>query len=175
MTQGGGQAGEAAGGTGTPLEGTRRVVIWIDADACPGEIREIVFRASERLQLPVCLVANRPIASHPSSLVRSIQVPKDFNAADAFIAASIGAGDIVVTGDVPLAAAVADKGGLAISSRGEVFDAESAGEKLSLRDFYQELRGGGLIQGGPPPFSAADRHQFAAALDRELTKRLKGL
>ena len=148
--------------------------IWIDADACPGEIREIVFRASERLQLPVCLVANRVISPPRSPLIRSVQVGRDFNAADAYIAQSMGAGDIVITGDVPLAAAVAEKGGVAISIRGEVFDEENAKEKLSLRDFYQDLRSGGLIQGGPAPFSPLDRHRFAAALDRELTKRLKG-
>lgn len=148
--------------------------IWIDADACPGEIREIVFRASERLQLSVCLVANRKVSLPQSSLIRSVQVGRDFNAADQHIAQSMGARDIVITGDVPLAAQVAERGGVAISPRGEVFDAENAGEKLSIRDFYQELRGGGLIQGGPPPFSPLDRHRFAAALDRELTKRLKG-
>ena len=148
--------------------------IWIDADACPGEIREIVFRASERLQLPVCLVANRGMPLPKSPLIRTVQVGRDFNAADQHIAEAMSAGDIVITGDVPLAAAVAEKGGVAISIRGEIFDAENAKEKLSLRDFYQDLRSGGLIQGGPAPFSPLDRHRFASALDRELTKRLKG-
>ncbi|MBI3126431.1 MAG: YaiI/YqxD family protein [Candidatus Tectomicrobia bacterium] len=147
--------------------------IWIDADACPGEIRDIVFRASERLQLPVCFVANRRVTLPESPLIRSVLVGRDFNAADKHIAEAMGAGDIVVTADVPLAAAVAEKGGVSISPRGEVFDSENAQEKLSLRDFYQDLRSGGLIQGGPAPFSPLDRHRFASALDRELTKRLK--
>ena len=143
--------------------------IWIDADACPQAIREIVFRASKRLSLPVIFVANRAVAPHRSALITSVQVGKGLDAADAHIAEAVVPGDIVVTADIPLAAKVVGKGAAAIDPRGDVFSQENIGERLALRDLLQGLRAGGMVTGGPAPFSNSDRQRFANAFDRLLT------
>ena len=148
--------------------------IWIDADACPRDIREIVYRASERLELPVCLVANSYMSFPDSPLISLNVVSKGFDAADDHIAGEVSPEDIVITADVPLAARIVERGTVAIDPRGEVFDEENAGERLSVRNLMQELRSGGLVQGGPPQMDPKDTHKFASALDRELTKRRKG-
>jgi hypothetical protein len=148
--------------------------IWIDADACPQAIREIVFRASKRLELPVVFVANRAVAPHRSALITSVQVGKNLDAADAHIAEAAAPGDVVVTADIPLAAKVVGKGAMAIDPRGDVFSEENIGERLALRDLLQGLRAGGMVTGGPAPFSNSDRQRFANAFDKLLTAAIRG-
>ncbi|PYQ12932.1 MAG: YaiI/YqxD family protein [Acidobacteria bacterium] len=143
--------------------------IWMDADACPQAIRDIVFRASRRLQVPVTFVANRAIAPHPSPLITSVRVGKELDAADAHIALWVEQGDIVITADIPLAAKVVVKGAVAIDPRGDVHTEENVGERLSVRNLLQGLRAEGLVTGGPAQFSNSDRQRFANALDRLLT------
>ena len=147
--------------------------IWIDADACPRDIREIVYRASVRLEIPVCLVANSDMNFPESPLISLKVVSKGFDAADNHIAEEVLPDDIVITADVPLAARIVERGTIAIDPRGEVFDEDNAGERLSVRNLMQELRSGGLVQGGPPQMDSLDTHKFASAFDRELTKKRK--
>jgi len=148
--------------------------IWIDADACPRVIKEILFRASERLQVPVCLVANTSLARHNSRLVESIVVGEGFDIADDYIADHAGSDDLVITADIPLAARVVANGGVALDPRGDLYTEENVGERLSVRDLMAELRSGGLVQGGPPQFSLTDRQKFASSLDRVLTRMVRG-
>lgn len=148
--------------------------IWIDADACPRVIKEIIFRASERLQMPVSLVANSSLAKHNSRLVESIVVADGFDIADDYIAEHAAATDLVITADIPLAARIVAKGGIALDPRGELYTEENVGERLSIRDLMMELRSGGLVQGGPAQFSMTDRQKFASSLDRILTQMMRG-
>jgi uncharacterized protein YaiI (UPF0178 family) len=148
--------------------------IWIDADACPRVIKEIVFRASERLGIPVCLVANQPLTKHHTDLVTSVVVADGFDVADDYIVEQATPQDLVVTADIPLAARIVEKGALGLDPRGELYTEENVGERLSMRDLMQELRGAGMVQGGPAQFSNTDRQRFASSLDRELTRMLKG-
>jgi uncharacterized protein YaiI (UPF0178 family) len=148
--------------------------IWIDADACPRVIKEIVFRASERLEIPVCLVANNVLAKHHSRLITSVVVDDGFDMADDYIAEHATPQDLVITADIPLAARIVEKGALGLDPRGELYSEENVGERLSMRDLMQELRGAGMIQGGPGPFSNTDRQRFASSLDCVLTRMLKG-
>ncbi|MBC8018413.1 MAG: YaiI/YqxD family protein [Verrucomicrobia bacterium] len=148
--------------------------IWIDADACPRVIKEIVFRAAERLQVPVCLVANTSLQKHHTALVTSVVVADGFDVADDYIAEHATPQDLVVTADIPLAARIVEKGALGLDPRGELYSEENVGERLSMRDLMQELRGTGMIQGGPGQFSNTDRQRFASSLDRVLTRMLKG-
>lgn len=148
--------------------------IWIDADACPRIIKEIVFRASERLQLPVCLVANTDLSKAHSRLVTSVVVAAGFDAADDHIVLHAAPEDLVITADIPLAARIVAKGGVALDPRGELYTEENVGERLSMRDLMQELRSGGLVQGGPAQFSLTDRQRFASSLDRLLTRMARG-
>lgn len=149
--------------------------IWVDADACPRVIKEIIFRASERLELPVVLVANTSLARHDSELIESVVVADGFDVADDYIAEHAMADDLVITADIPLAARVVDKGGIALDPRGELYSGENIGERLAMRNLMMELRGGGLVQGGPAPFSLNDRQRFASTLDRILTMLLRGM
>ncbi len=144
--------------------------IWIDADACPRVIKEIVFRASERLGLPVILVANKELTKHNSRLVESIVVADGFDVADDYIAEHASAEDLVVTADIPLAARIVDSGGVALDPRGELYTEENIGERLSMRDLMMELRADGFAQGGPSQFSLVDRQRFASHLDRILSR-----
>lgn len=148
--------------------------IWVDADACPRIIKEILFRASLRLEVPVCLVANKSLAKHNSNLVESIVVPGGFDIADDYIAEHAGSNDLVITADIPLAARIVAKGGVALDPRGELYTEENVGERLSIRDLMMELRSGGLIQGGPAQFNMTDRQKFASSLDRLLSRMVKG-
>lgn len=149
------------------------MIIWIDADACPRVIKEIVFRASERLNLPVCLVANKPLTRHHSRLVSSVVVANGFDLADDYIVEQITSHDLVITADIPLAARIVAKGALGIDPRGELYSEETVGERLSMRDLLQSLRADGLVRGGPGQFGMIDRQRFASSLDRVLTRMLK--
>lgn len=142
--------------------------IWVDADACPGVIKDILYRAAERLQINTTLVANQMLRTPPSPWIRAVQVPGGFDVADDEIVARVRAGDLVITADIPLAAAVLDKGGHVLDPRGERYSADNIRERLSMRGFMEDLRSSGVDTGGPPPFSHADRQNFANALDRLL-------
>lgn len=147
--------------------------IWVDADACPRVIKEIIFRASERLQVEVCLVANKALTKHHSDFVTSVVVPEGFDLADDYIADHATPRDMVITADIPLAARIVEIGGVALDPRGELYTEENVGERLSVRDLMQELRGGGLLQGGPGQFGLVDRQRFASSFDRTLTRLTK--
>jgi len=146
------------------------VQIWVDADACPGEIKELLFRAAERRMIKVTLVANQPMRVPRSRFIDSLLVPSGMNVADRQIVERIASGDLVITADIPLAADVVAKGGLALNPRGTLYTNENVGELLASRNLIDELRGAGLITGGPSNFSAKDRQAFANQLDRWLTK-----
>jgi uncharacterized protein len=147
--------------------------IWVDADACPGPVRDILLRASQRLKVPIVFVANRPLTLPRSELVSTVQVGAGLDVADRHLAASAQGGDLAVTQDIPLAALLVPKGVVVLDPRGELFTGENIAERLSVRNFMQELRESGVMTGGPSGFSAQDRQQFAAALDRELTRLQK--
>jgi len=148
--------------------------IWIDADACPRVIKEIIFRASTRLLVPVCLVANKKLSRHDTGLISSIVVGEGFDVADDYIAEHAAPEDLVITADIPLAARIVANGGVALDPRGELYTEENVGERLSIRDLMMELRSGGLVQGGPAQFGLTDRQRFASSLDRQLTLMLRG-
>ncbi len=148
------------------------MTIWVDGGACPGVIRDILYRAADRLGLPLVLVANQPLRPPRSPNVRAVQVPGGFDEADRHIIDQSGSGDLVVPADIPLAAAVIERGGKALTPRGEVLDAGNVGPRLAMGNLMDELRGSGTdTGGGPPPLSARDRQRFAAGLDRLLSKR----
>jgi uncharacterized protein YaiI (UPF0178 family) len=142
--------------------------IWVDADACPVAIKEILFRAAERLKLPLTLVANRLLRVPPSPYIRALQVPMGFDVADRHIVQVAAAGDLVITADIPLAAALVAKNVLVLDPRGERYDADSIGERLAMRDFMEVMRGAGADLAGPSALSQADRQAFARQLDRLL-------
>jgi len=144
--------------------------IWIDADACPSVVKDIVFRAAERLHIPTVLVANRPLRTPPSRFIRAVQVAAGFDVADAHIVDQLAAGDLVITADIPLAAAVLARQAHALNPRGEMYTAANIAERLSMRNFLEELRSSGVQTGGPAAFSQADRQSFGAALDRFLAR-----
>jgi len=144
--------------------------IWVDADACPNPIKEILFRAADRVKVPLVLVANAPLRVPSSKHIRSLQVPGGFDVADDHIVSKVEAGDLVVTADIPLAAAVIERGADALNPRGERYDRETIKQKLVMRDLMDQLRGSGIQSGGPPPLATTDRKAFADALDRWLAK-----
>lgn len=146
------------------------VKIWIDADASPRIVKEIVFRAAERLRIEVCLVANQPLTKHHSRLVSSVVVPEGPDAADDYIAEHAAPHDLVITADIPLAARIVEKGGVALDPRGELYTEENVGERLSMRDLMQELRMEGFAGSGPAQFGLVDRQRFASAFDRTITR-----
>jgi uncharacterized protein YaiI (UPF0178 family) len=145
--------------------------IWVDADACPKVIKKILFRAAERLKAPVILLANNALQTPPSLYIRSIKVSAGFNEADNEIIQKVQPGDLVITGDIPLAAEVVKKGGYALNPRGELYTKDNVFEYLSMRNLMQELRSGGEITGGPAAFNMKDRQAFANQLDRFLAKQ----
>lgn len=145
--------------------------IWVDADACPAVIKDILYRVAERTQIEVTLVANQLMRVPGSRFIRAVQVPSGPDVADAEIVARVSAGDIVVTGDIPLAAQVLDKGGKPLNPRGEWYTKDTIAQQLTMRSFMEELRGAGVDTGGPSAFSQADSRHFANALDRELARR----
>ena len=127
--------------------------IWVDADACPVVIKDILFRAAQRWQVPVTLVANQPLSTPPSPLIRAVQVPRGFDVADAHIVERAAPGDLVITADIPLAAEVLEKGAMALNPRGERYSPETIRERLAVRDMMEELRASGVDTGGPRSFS----------------------
>src|SRR5579872_6091659 len=145
--------------------------IWVDADACPVVIREILFRAAERTGVPMTLVANKPLRLPAAGNVHFLLVPPGLDAADKRIVEVMAAGDLVITADVPLAAAAIEKGGVALSPRGELYTSENVRERLSVRNFLDELRGSGVNTGGLPALSQRERQAFANQLDRLLARR----
>ncbi|MFP4147353.1 MAG: YaiI/YqxD family protein [Halorhodospira sp.] len=145
--------------------------IWVDADACPGAIKEILFRAAERTQVELTLVANHPIRVPPSKVIRSVQVASGFDVADHEIVRRVAPGDLVVTADIPLAAEVIEAGAEALNPRGERYTPETIRERLNMRDFMDTLRASGIETGGAPALSQRDRQAFANELDRLLARR----
>ncbi|MCU7844822.1 MAG: YaiI/YqxD family protein [Candidatus Thiodiazotropha sp. (ex Monitilora ramsayi)] len=154
----------------TNYRAAHRNHIWVDADACPKPIKEILFRVAERVDISVTLVANQPISVPKSRFIRFVQVSAGFDVADNHIVQYCEPEDLVITADIPLAAEVIAKGALALNPRGELYTKENIGQRLAMRDFMDTLRGSGVDTGGPPAFSLADRQAFANQLDRLLAK-----
>ncbi|MDD3528702.1 MAG: YaiI/YqxD family protein [Gallionellaceae bacterium] len=144
--------------------------IWVDADACPVVVKEILYRAAQRAGVPLTLVANRLLQVPRSPWIKALQVAHGFDVADAEIVRRIAPGDLVITADIPLAAAVLERGGQALSPRGEPFSPETIAAQHTLRDFMDTLRASGVQTGGPPALSQADRKAFAGHLDRWLAR-----
>jgi uncharacterized protein YaiI (UPF0178 family) len=147
------------------------VQIWIDADACPQVVKDILFRAADRAQVLTTLVANMPLRTPPSAFIRSVRVGPGFDVADHWIAQQLRPGDLVITADIPLAAEVIARGGHALDPRGEMYSEDNVRDRLAVRNLMQDLRSTGEILGGPAPFSHGDRQRFANHLDRFLTRR----
>ncbi len=145
--------------------------IWVDADACPNAIKEILFRAAERVAIPLVLVANKLLRTPPSRYIRALQVGNGLDVADRRIVGEMAPGDLVVTADIPLAAAVIRQGGHALNPRGEWYSRENIEERLALRNFMDQLRGAGVNTGGPDNLSPKDRQAFANRLDQFLASR----
>jgi uncharacterized protein YaiI (UPF0178 family) len=145
--------------------------IWVDADACPNVIKDVLFRAAERLEIPLTLVANKLLRTPPSRFIKAIQVPAGFDAADHEIVRLVQAGDLVITGDIPLAADVLEKEAAALNPRGEFYTKDNIRQFLAMRSFMDELRSSGVETGGPAAFGQTDTRNFANQLDRFLAKR----
>ena len=145
--------------------------IWVDADACPNLIKTVLFRASQKKQLALLLVANQTIAAPPSKYIHMIRVGGGFDVTDDYIVKHMLAGDLVITGDIPLAAKVIEKQGFVINPRGESYSRDNIGEKLALRNFMEEMRDAGQLSGGGAAMTAKDVQSFANALDRFLSGR----
>ncbi|HEY1599385.1 MAG TPA: YaiI/YqxD family protein [Pirellulales bacterium] len=142
--------------------------IWVDADACPGAIKELLYRASKRTNIRVTLVANQVLATPPSPLITTILVSGGMNVADRRIVELAEPGDLVITADIPLAADVVSKGAQALNPRGELYTDANVGERLAMRNLVDDMRGGGRIMRGPSNFTPRDRQTFANQLDRWL-------
>jgi len=147
--------------------------IWVDADACPVVIKEILFRAAERTKVQVTLVANQSLEIPSSHYIKFLQVSQGFDVADNEIVKRMHSGDLVITSDIPLAADVIEKDGIALSPRGELYTANNIRARLNMRDFMETLRASGVNTGGPPALSQGDRKAFANHLDQFLTKYVK--
>ncbi|NOX90941.1 MAG: YaiI/YqxD family protein [Gammaproteobacteria bacterium] len=147
--------------------------IWVDADACPVVIKEILFKAANRTGVETTLVANQSVRIPPSQHINMLQVKSGFDVADDEIVKRVNAGDLVITADIPLAAEVIEKGGLALNPRGEMYTAGDIKARLNMRDFMDTMRASGVNSGGPPPLSQNDRQAFANHLDRWLTRQAK--
>ncbi len=147
--------------------------IWVDADACPNMIKEVLFRVADRLEVQVTLVANKLLRTPPSRFIRAIQVPAGFDVADNEIVRLLEEGDLVITGDIPLAADVLGKGGRPLNPRGEFYTLDNIQQYLTMRTFMDELRSSGVDTGGPSAFSQGDTRAFANQLDRFLTQQRK--
>lgn len=144
--------------------------IWVDADACPVVIKQILFRAAKRWEIHTTLVANQMLMVPPSVFIQARQVPRGFDVADAYIVAQAQAGDLVITADIPLAAEVIDKKATALNPRGELYSPENIRERLAIRDMMEELRSSGIETGGPKAFNHVDQKAFANQLDKLLAR-----
>ncbi|MBC8316546.1 MAG: YaiI/YqxD family protein [Desulfobulbaceae bacterium] len=147
--------------------------IWVDADACPAVIKEVLFRAAERTGVQLTLVANKPMRVPPSRFISFVRVASGFDVADDEIVKRLSAGDLVITGDIPLAAEVIEKGGNALNPRGELYSADNIGACLNMRDFMDTLRSSGIDTGGPSALSQRDRNSFANHLNKLLTSYVR--
>lgn len=147
---------------------SNKLRIWVDADACPVVIKEILFRAAERTRTEIILVANKLLRVPPSPYIRAMQVPGGFDVADDEIVKQIQPGDLVITADIPLASQVIEKGGHALNPRGEMYSTHNIKERLAMRNFMEELRSSGVELGGPNALNNSDRQAFAAELDKFL-------
>jgi uncharacterized protein YaiI (UPF0178 family) len=145
--------------------------IWVDADACPGVIKSILYKAAERARIPLILVANKSLHTPPSPWIRAVQVAQGFDVADNYIMSAVAPGDLVITADIPLAAAVIEKNADALNPRGAFYSRENVRELLGMRDFMDGLRSTGVDTGGPDALSHRDRQAFANQLDRLLTRK----
>ncbi len=144
--------------------------IWVDADACPAVIKDILYRAADRLQLPLTLVANKLLRVPPSPHIRALQVPMGFDVADSHLVNVVAAGDLVITADIPLAAQLVAKGARVLDPRGEVYSADNIQERLAMRNLMEGLRGAGVTLSGPSSLSQGDRQAFARQLERLLAR-----
>ncbi|MDH5767168.1 MAG: YaiI/YqxD family protein [Gammaproteobacteria bacterium] len=144
--------------------------IWVDADACPKVIKEILFRAAERTQTHMTLVANHYIPKPASKLIKTVKVEQGFDVADNYIAQQVSDIDLVITADIPLAADVIEKGAHALNPRGELYNRDNIQQRLSMRNFMEEMRSAGEVTGGPAPLNHSDRQKFANTLDRLLAQ-----
>jgi uncharacterized protein YaiI (UPF0178 family) len=144
--------------------------IWVDADACPGVIKDILFRAAQRTGIDLTLIANQTVPVPPSRNIKMIQVRSGFDVADNEIVKRLSDGDLVITGDIPLAADVIEKGGMALNPRGELYTLDNIKNRLAMRDLMDSLRSSGIDTGGPPALNQNDRKTFADQLDRILRK-----
>ncbi len=147
--------------------------IWIDADACPNMVKEVIFKSSARLKIPVYLVANSTLSIPLSPLIHFVKVDQGADVADNYIAEHVESDDLVVTADIPLASIIVEKKAIAINPRGEKYTEENISERLSMRNFMQDLRDSGMDTGGPPPLGPKDKEKFTNSLDRLLTQMLK--
>ena len=148
--------------------------MWIDADACPRDVKELVFRAAERLRIPVMMVANKSMALPLSTQLHMVQVAGGPDVADDHIVSHARAGELAITADVPLAARLVERSVVVLNPRGEEYDADNIGERLSMRDFLTEARGNGILTVGPSAYGPKDRQRFANALDRALMRMQRG-
>ncbi len=151
--------------------GAAVIKILVDADACPNTVKEILFRASQRLKIRMTLVANQGIAIPKSLFINFVLVGQGFDVADQHIVSLVEPGDLVITADIPLAAGAIEKGGFALNPRGEFYTKDNMRQKLSIRNFMEELRGTGQVTGGPAPLNKKDNIKFANALDQFLARR----
>lgn len=147
--------------------------IWVDADACPGPVKEILFRAAQRTGTPLTLVANQPIRTPRSRFIDTLQVSSGFDVADNEIVQRVAPDDLVITADIPLAAEVIERGAQALNPRGERYSPETIRDRLGMRDFMDTLRSSGIHTGGPNAYGQADRQAFANELDRILARHAK--
>jgi len=145
--------------------------VLVDADACPVVVKDMLFRAARRVEVCVVLVANQSLRTPPSRFIRTVQVPAGFDAADDRIVDMVDSGDLVITADIPLAAAALDKGAHVLDPRGNWFSRENIQERLTMRDVMDQLRSAGVATGGPAPYTAQDSKAFAGQLDRFLARR----
>ena len=145
--------------------------IWVDADACPVAVKEVLYRTAKRLSVPVTLVANQGLQIPRSPWIKAVQVSAGFDVADNYIVKQCRAGDLVITADIPLAAEVIDQEACALNPRGAVYDRENIRQRLAMRDFMEEMRSSGQASGGPPPYGKQEKQAFANALDRLLAQR----
>jgi uncharacterized protein YaiI (UPF0178 family) len=146
------------------------VNIWVDADACPAVIKDILYRAAERLKIQMTLVANKALRTPPSPYIKALQVPRGIDVADSHIVKEVAPGDLVITADIPLASDVIAKGARALNPRGELYSPENIQERLALRNYLDELRGTGERTGGPAALDNTDRKRFADQLDKLLSR-----